>query len=159
MKIYFIFFICSIFLLIVDQSIKLIIQHYAVLSNPIYTTDFIDIVLVFNKGIAFSIGSSFGELLRWFILILLLLLVILFINSKDFFRRYYIYCGLIVGAGFSNLIDRFIYDGVVDYIFWHFGFKFAIFNLADATINVSLLLIIISQIKDNITAFKTNKTI
>ena len=154
MRIYFLFFIFSILFLILDQTIKAVVQYYATLSNPIFTTDFIDIVLVFNKGIAFSIGSSFGGLLRWVILILLILLVILFIKSGEFFKEYYIYCGLIVGAGFSNLLDRFVYDGVVDYVFWHFLFEFAIFNLADVTINVSIFLIILSHIKRSLSSLK-----
>lgn len=157
MKIYLIFLSCSFFVIVMDQVVKVIVQHYATLSNPIIVTKFIDIVLVFNKGMAFSIGSTFGEFLRWFILLLLILLVILFVKNKEFFREYYVYCGFIVGAGFSNLIDRFIYGGVVDYIFWHFGFKFAVFNLADALINVSVFLILSSQIVTSINAFKANK--
>jgi lipoprotein signal peptidase len=47
--------------------------------------------------------------------------------------------GVCLGVGSSNLPDLFVHGGVVDYIFWHYGFEFAIFNLADALIDCSLM--------------------
>lgn len=148
MKFYTLSFLCFILVFLLDQIVKIIILNCASISNPILTTEFIDLVLVFNKGVAFSLGSSFGGYLRWFILILLIMVSIYCIKNKDFFMQYYCYIGFIIGAGFSNLVDRFIYDGVVDYIFWHYGFNFAIFNLADMTINVSIFLIFLSEMKN-----------
>ena len=58
---------------------------------------------------------------------------------------------MIFGAGISNILDRFIHGGVVDYIFWHYGFEFAIFNFADVMINVSVAMIIFNAL------FKKNK--
>ena len=46
--------------------------------------------------------------------------------------------GAIFGAGVSNLTDRFIHGGVVDYVFWHKWFEFAVFNFADVTIDVAI---------------------
>ncbi|EPP5933903.1 signal peptidase II, partial [Campylobacter upsaliensis] len=54
--------------------------------------------------------------------------------------------GLMLGAGCSNLLDRFIHGGVVDMFFWHKGFEFAIFNVADVMINLSVALILIKEI-------------
>jgi signal peptidase II len=31
-----------------------------------------------------------------------------------------------------------MHGGVVDYIFWHYGFEFAVFNLADVAIDCSI---------------------
>lgn len=150
MKLLFIFYFCAIFVLVIDQAIKILVQFYALSSNPIFTTKFIDIVLVYNKGIAFSMGLFLGEWLRWIIFILLIVFTIMLIKNDDLFKKYYIYFGFIVGAGFSNLLDRFNYAGVVDYIFWHYGFKFAVFNLADAIINISLVCIMIMHIRNNL---------
>ncbi len=139
-----IFIFVGITILIIDQIIKAIIlsQH----TNQILQSAVIDIVLVFNKGVAFSFLSFLDEYLKWILLVLLCFMLVVVIKSGDFFERYYIVLGAIIGAGFGNLIDRFIHSGVVDYVYWHFGFKFAVFNFADSIINVSIAFIIIHYI-------------
>ncbi|MDX1295771.1 MAG: signal peptidase II, partial [Sulfurimonadaceae bacterium] len=52
---------------------------------------------------------------------------------------YAIPVGILLGAGFSNVYDRFIHEGVVDYVFWHCGFDFAVFNFADVMIDVAVV--------------------
>ena len=47
----------------------------------------------------------------------------------------------------SNIIDRFVYEGVVDYVYWHYWFDFAIFNLADVLIDCSVVIIILQMLK------------
>ena len=49
--------------------------------------------------------------------------------------------GLIGGAALSNVYDRFVHEGVVDYFFWHYGFEFAVFNFADVMIDLGVILI------------------
>jgi signal peptidase II len=46
-----------------------------------------------------------------------------------------------VGA-VSNILDRFLHIGVVDYIYWHCGFDFAIFNISDILINIAIVFIL-----------------
>ena len=58
---------------------------------------------------------------------------------------------MIFAAGISNILDRFIHGGVVDYIFWHYGFEFAIFNFADVMINLGVAMILFNAL------FKKNK--
>jgi signal peptidase II len=54
--------------------------------------------------------------------------------------------GLIIGGAFGNLIDRLLYSGyVVDFVSFRIpeiGYKFAIFNVADACISVGVLLLL-----------------
>ena len=140
------FFIVAIFIILIDQAIKLWILHLAKTSNPIFESNFIDIILIYNKGVAFSFGIFLGSSLKWIIFTLLIITSILVINSKDFFKKYYITLGLIIGAGFGNLIDRFKEEGVVDYIYWHYGFKFAVFNFADSIINIAIAYLILDYL-------------
>ena len=51
--------------------------------------------------------------------------------------------GVILGAGASNVLDRFIHGGVVDYVFWHKWFNFAVFNFADVMINLGVVIILL----------------
>jgi signal peptidase II len=61
---------------------------------------------------------------------------------KQLLKIYALPIGIILGAGCSNLYDRFVYGGVVDYFFWHKWFEFAVFNFADVMINIGVVLIL-----------------
>ena len=45
-------------------------------------------------------------------------------------------------AALANILDRFLHGGVVDYIYWHYGFDFPIFNFADIIIDCGIVLFI-----------------
>jgi signal peptidase II len=46
--------------------------------------------------------------------------------------------GVLLGAALGNLADRFFHGAVVDYVYWHCGFDFAVFNYADVMIDLSV---------------------
>ena len=54
--------------------------------------------------------------------------------EKETFIKYAFPAGIIAGTGLSNVYDRFIHGGVVDYLFWHYGVEFAVFNFEDVMI-------------------------
>lgn len=144
------FFAMICLAIVLDQAIKLwILDFYANTTNPhskVFESPFIDIILVFNQGVAFSFLSAVGENLKWIILAMLILMTILVLKSEELFAENFIAFGLIIGSGLSNLLDRFTREGVVDYIFWHYKFNFAVFNLADSIINVAIAWIILRYI-------------
>ena len=104
---------------------------------PLYKTACINLDLIFNKGVAFSMFAFLEEWLKWIQLVLIVgvLLYTLSLNN----RIYSVPVGILVGAGLSNVYDRFIHGGVVDYIHWHCGFEFAIFNFADVMIDLAVV--------------------
>jgi signal peptidase II len=121
---------------IVDQNIKWIF-----VEGFRYYTECIDLILVYNRGVAFSMFAFLEEGLKW-VQIALLAGVIgytLWLRKKCFILP----VGIMVGAGFSNVYDRFIHGGVVDYVYWHCGFNFAVFNLADVMIDVAVIWLLI----------------
>lgn len=97
--------------------------------------------LVYNDGVAFSMFAFLGIYLKYIQSIMLVVLCV-FIIYGGFIERHYVPFGLILGAGVSNVLDRFIHGGVVDYVFWHYGFEFAIFNFADVMIDVGVMLLV-----------------
>lgn len=97
--------------------------------------------LVYNDGVAFSMFAFLGIYLKYIQSIILVALCGLIIYG-GFIERHYVPFGLILGAGASNVLDRFIHGGVVDYVFWHYGFEFAIFNFADVMIDVGVVLLV-----------------
>ncbi len=148
------FFAMICFAIVLDQAIKFwILDFYANATSPhskVFESPFIDIVLVFNKGVAFSFLSAVGANLKWIILAMLILMLLIVLKSKELFAENFLAFGLIIGGGFSNLLDRFTREGVVDYIFWHYKFNFAVFNLADSIINVAIAWIILKYVLLNV---------
>lgn len=100
-----------------------------------------DMALVYNTGVAFSMFAFLEHYLKY---LQILFLCLLFVSAvfSDFFVKHYAPFGVLIGAGISNILDRFMHGGVVDYIYWHYWFEFAIFNLADVMINASVIVII-----------------
>jgi signal peptidase II len=122
----------SVFLL--DQSIK-----YAFLKGFHFNGKCISLVLTFNKGVAFSMFSFLGSYLKYIQLLLIFGLFLYFIKEK-IIKSHPMISGILFGAAFSNLFDRFVRGGVVDYVYWHCGFKFAVFNFADVSIDFAVLM-------------------
>ncbi|ADU80934.1 lipoprotein signal peptidase [Helicobacter pylori Gambia94/24] len=124
----------------VDQAIK-----YAILKGFRYESFIIDIVLVFNKGVAFSLLSFLDGGLKYLQILLILGLFIFLMRQKELFKNHAIEFGMVFGAGVSNVLDRFMHGGVVDYVYYHYGFDFAIFNFADVMIDVGVGVLLLRQ--------------
>jgi len=130
----------AIGIFVADQAIKTLFVE----GLRAYT-QCIDLILVFNKGVAFSMFSFLAEWLKWIQLALLAGVVGYTLWLKQ--KCYLIPVGMMVGAGFSNVADRFIHGGVVDYVYWHCGFNFAVFNAADVIIDIAVIWLIILNFK------------
>ena len=116
----------------------------------------IDLLLIYNSGIAFGIFNDQGIYASYFLLILTLLicsyLIWLIYKEKDFKKK--IALSFITGGAFGNILDR-INDGeVTDFLHLKvMDFSFFVFNLADLFITIGAILIIyfeiIYRIKDD----------
>ena len=148
-------FTVTIFVILLDQITKIAIVMYAPSSRIItsFFGDFLQIILVYNTGAAFSLGNNLSPILRFAFLKLLPLLVIIAFLPIYFkvefskFERWAI-CA-ILGGGIGNLIDRFFRaNGVVDFIdvkfYGLFGLeRWPTFNIADAAVVISFVLLIL----------------
>lgn len=106
------------------------------------------LTLAYNYGVAFSMFSWLAEYLKYIQLTIMVIGVIYLVKNKEVFVSYYIPIAILFAGGLSNILDRFTYGAVVDFFNWHYGFQFAIFNLADVYINIAVALIIFMQIKE-----------
>jgi len=142
--------------LVGDQGVKL-----AVLARPEAAFErtpigpFLDLVLIGNRGISFSLftqDTAFGRA----VLLLVTLGAIALLGwwlmaSRSFLSA----CGLgaIIGGALGNALDRLTHGAVVDYLDLHmFGLRFFVFNLADAAINVGVALLVIDLVFGSRTA-------
>ena len=128
-----IFFTVVIITFLIDQGIKqLFLDGYS------YVGSCIDLTLHFNKGVAFSMFAFIGPYLKW-LQALLIVGMLYYLVKEGYAKRYGVATGLLVGGALGNLYDRFIHEGVVDYVAWHCGFRFAVFNYADVAIDLAVV--------------------
>ena len=100
------------------------------------TTYFIPII---NTGTFFSLFQGHNTMFTVISMLILTLVLYLFRTYPQF----YIELGLIFGGALSNLIDRLIHGGIVDFI----NFRvWPIFNLADVAITIGIIMVAIKFI-------------
>ena len=88
-----------------------------------------------NEGIAFGIGLPRTAIYFFVTLIILALVMICVKEIKDGRRRTGFILSILIAGAVSNLIDRLLYGGVVDYLsLSFFKFSWPTFNLADVMI-------------------------
>ena len=126
------------------------------LGSDIFNSAYLNIVLIWNKGIAFGL-FSFNEshlynILSLIISIIVLILVIMTLKSQGF-KRYSLL--MIVGGALGNLHDRIFFNAVPDFIDFHVGnFHWFIFNVSDIFITLGVISMIVLEIADNKTEKK-----
>ncbi len=132
------------FILIIDQIIKFFLSHTLNLYDSIkIIPGFFQIFLIKNTGAAFSILKDNTIFIIIITIIFLLFLNYYIIKEENFSKLSILSLGMIIGGVFGNLLDRFIYYGVIDYLsFCIFRYDFPIFNLADISITVGILLVL-----------------
>jgi signal peptidase II len=109
--------------------------------------DYLSLYYTRNSGAAFGLFAN-SLVLVALIAIAVVVVVTLYVrglNSGPL--SYKLIFGLIIGGAVGNLIDRARHNGyVVDFILFRIppiGFRFAVFNLADAAISVGVILLLI----------------
>jgi signal peptidase II len=138
------YFILFAVLFTLDQYIKfLFVDGYRLYGECI------SLVLAYNKGVAFSMLSFLSEYLKYIQISILLVGSIYLLFNKDTLNKYILAITLLFAGGISNIYDRFIHEGVVDYVYWHCGFDFAIFNLADVLIDIAIVMILYISYKED----------
>ena len=140
---------------LIDRLSKIYILKLAELSDKVdvYLTSYLNLYLIWNKGIAFGLLSSNENLIYNIIsaIIIIIIFVILFMAIKTYgFRRYSLM--LILGGSLGNLFDRLYYKAVPDFIDFHLNsFHWFIFNVADIFITVGVICLIYAEIFFNST--------
>ena len=121
------------------------------LSEEIFSSQFLDIQLTWNDGIAFGLLSFEREnlynILTLTIVVVILIIFIILIRSKGFKKFSY---SMILGGAIGNVFDRLLYRSVPDFIDFHIGnFHWFIFNVADIFITMGVIFLILIEFTDN----------
>ena len=138
-----------------DQLSKFFITSSLTEGSSIELLPILNLTLIFNSGIAFSLFDDNGVWGRW-VLVGLVTLVLLYlarilIKEKNLSSYESLALTLILCGGAGNLIDRIFIGHVVDFIHvFYQEYSFYVFNFADSyiTIGVTLYLIYILFISE-----------
>jgi signal peptidase II len=148
-------------ILLLDQGVKsFIVRNWPLEGGSFirdifkFKNDFLRIIHVRNKAIAFSLGQNLPDQVRFVLFVIAPILVLGFLfwyylRSQDFTGLQRWAVAGILGGGLGNLTDRiFRPDGVVDFISIKFygilGMeRFPTFNVADSSIVICCILFFI----------------
>ena len=132
-----------------DQITKYFIKMNLVLYDHIVVIEnFFNITHILNPGGAFGFFAEKSPEIRKFIFLFLSSVVAAFVlwffkksAEKYIFLSYGL--ALIFGGAVGNLIDRFIYGKVVDFLDFYIGSAhWPAFNVADSSINIGMGILI-----------------
>ncbi len=142
-----IFFLTLLFLF--DRISKIFILNVLEQNGTvdIYINSFLNLYLVWNKGIGFGLLSSDQIYFYNFVtaLIILINFVIVYLLLKEKGIKYY-FLLLILGGSLGNLFDRVYFRAVPDFIDLNYnGYHWFIFNVADIFITIGIILLILAE--------------
>ena len=139
-------FIMLTILFLIDRFSKFFILKLVEQGEKLdfYITSYLNLYLIWNKGIAFGL-LSFNEniiynIITVLILIIIFTILIMVVKSKGFVK--YSLVAVLAGA-LGNVFDRIYYSAVPDFIDFHINeFHWFIFNIADIFITLGVFCLI-----------------
>ena len=134
-------FLLILFSILLDQVTKLLARLY-LRGGP--QNDWVIIQRAFrltyieNPGMAFGIRIGNELFFTFFATLASFALLWIFFHLESH-RNYQCAVGLILGGAVGNLIDRFIYGKVIDFIYLEF-INWPVFNVADIVVTIGMIL-------------------
>ena len=145
-------FIIVLLIFFFDRISKIFVINLnnKLLGSEIFSSKFLNISLIWNKGIAFGL-FSFSEKIIYnslTIVILIIILIIIFMTIKsEGLKKYSLL--MILGGAFGNIFDRIFYKAVPDFIDFHYeNFHWFIFNVADIFITLGVIFMILLELSN-----------
>ncbi len=144
--------ILFLLILIVDQYTKHIAHTRLVEGVPVEVVpNFFNFTLVYNPGAAFGMFSGLPDPYRRIVLLSVSIIALIVVfklllqdAKEDTFSQYILIA--ILGGAIGNIIDRFRYDRVVDFldVYWK-QYHWPAFNIADSAISVGVCLLLLKM--------------
>lgn len=141
----------ALLVVVLDQFFKIVIVRSFSYGESRPVTGFFNLVLVYNKGAAFSFLADAGGWQRWFFTVLGLAVgaFIVWLLFRHTGQRLFCFAvSLVLGGAVGNVIDRIVYGHVVDFLDFHVrGYHWPAFNVADCAITVGAVLLIVDELR------------
>ena len=142
------FIIISIFFLDRVSKIYVINSYDNNLGNDLFSSKYLNIILIWNDGIAFGL-FSFEQKTYYHsltgVIILITIIVLWMITRTEKTEKFAF--SMIFGGSLGNIFDRVYYQSVPDFIDFHINnFHWFIFNVADIFITVGVICLILAEL-------------
>ena len=136
-------------IVIADQAIKWwAIGVLGEQPQGIEVLPFFNLVLVWNRGISFGIFGG-GALPPWLlgaVALAVTLALVIWLRRVET-RLLAATIGLVIGGALGNVIDRFRFGAVADFLDFHWGgYHWPAFNLADAAISIGVVILLLDAL-------------
>ncbi|WP_322105291.1 signal peptidase II [Paraburkholderia sp. J41] len=141
----------AVIVILADQLTKITIAKLFAYGQGREITSFFNLVLVYNKGAAFSFLAAAGGWQRWAFTLLgvVAALVIGYLLKRHAAQR--MFCtalAFIMGGALGNVLDRVMYGHVIDFLDFHVGgWHWPAFNVADSAICIGAALLVIDELR------------
>jgi signal peptidase II len=143
----------SLFVILIDQLSKTVIAHTLSPSESVKVLgDFFRITYVLNPGGAFGTRIGSGTFYTAISIFAIFLGIYFFLKTRENETWFRIGWTLILGGASGNLIDRFRFGEVLDFLDFDFFNiyippiiqldRWPVFNLADASVTVAMIIIL-----------------
>ena len=112
--------------------------------------DFLNFVLVWNKGVTFGLLNEFAQQYMPWILIGVAFLILILLSRwlwRTSSTLVALSLGAVMGGAIGNIIDRLRYGAVVDFLDFHYRtYHWYAFNIADAAIVTGVSLLVVDSL-------------
>jgi len=142
--------VISLAIFLLDRFTKYLVLDLfeSITVTEIYINHFINLLLIWNDGIAFGLLNFSDQKIYNLITIMIFFVstVVLIIALKS--KNYDVYFfSMIFGGAIGNLFDRVKYNAVPDFIDLHINnYHWFIFNVADIFISLGVICLIFDEI-------------
>lgn len=137
--------------LLLDQLTKITILKLFHYGESVPVTGFFNLVLVYNKGAAFSFLAASGGWQRYLFTAIDIGAAVFIIHLLRKHPGQRMFCwalALILGGAIGNVIDRVVYGHVIDFLDVYVGnWHWPAFNLADSAICVGAVLFVVDELR------------
>ena len=145
-----------------DQWTKYyIVSNFNLYQSKPIIENFFHLTYITNDGMAFGLSFPGGRQVLLIMTVILTFFIITFL-WKERKGHPLIKYGLvfILSGAFGNLIDRFLNGKVVDFLDFMVGdFHWYVFNIADSSVTIGMILFISHSILNNKEEIKKHKTL
>lgn len=133
-----------------DQLSKLIVKYFfnlGVSHNII--GDVVRLTYIENPGMAFGIQIGGQTFFTVFATLATIIIFIYIVRTRDEKMPLRFSLALILGGAIGNLIDRFLYGKVIDFVDIGIGnTRWPIFNVADSAVTVGMIILVTVMLFD-----------
>ena len=141
----------AVIVILFDQLTKIAVAKVFAYGSSHAIAPFFNLVLVYNRGAAFSFLAMAGGWQRWAFTALGVAAAVLICYLLKRHGNQKLFCAalaLIMGGAIGNVIDRLLYGHVIDFLDFHIGaWHWPAFNLADSAITIGAALLVFDELR------------